>query len=98
MMSFAEILIALGPLQGIADEFGVTVQAVSNMKSRNSVSPSYWPALVRLAAQKGIGSVTIETLAALCSSPARPTSATSDGEKVECGPLAHHDTVDGGVS
>lgn len=62
MNSFTELLSALGPLEPIADRLGLTVAAVSNMKTRNSVLAKHWPALIDMACRAGIAGVTYEML------------------------------------
>ena len=62
MNSFTELLSALGPLEPIADRLGLTVAAVSNMKTRNSVLAKHWPALIDMACRAGIAGVTYELL------------------------------------
>lgn len=65
MNSFSDLLTALGPLKTVGDRFGVTAQAISNMKIRNAVNGRYWPFIVALAAEVGIPGVTFDFLVEL---------------------------------
>ncbi|MDF2621426.1 MAG: hypothetical protein K0S00_4085 [Xanthobacteraceae bacterium] len=65
MNSFSDLLTALGPLQIVGDRFGVTAQAVSNMKIRNAVNSRYWPTIVEMAAERGIPGITFDYLVEL---------------------------------
>lgn len=69
MNSFAELLAALGPLEPIAERLGLTVAAVSNMKTRNSILAKHWPALIRMAEEAGIPGLTYEQLVDFSASP-----------------------------
>lgn len=69
-MTFASLLRDLGKLDLIASRLGVSVQAVSNMRARNSVGPAHWPALVALAAEVGVQGVSIDRLAEMYRAPA----------------------------
>ncbi len=62
MDSFAALLEELGPLGPTAAALGVGIQAVSNMKARNSVSPIHWPKLLQLATERGLEGVTFEAM------------------------------------
>lgn len=53
MNDFSELL-QLWPNGFLAERLGVTWEAVSMMKKRNTVSVRHWPILIHLAGEKGI--------------------------------------------
>lgn len=66
MTSIAELIEALGGVTATARAIGgISPQAVSNMRARNSVPPEHWPALVDASAVAGIEGITIEKLASM---------------------------------
>lgn len=59
------IIDALGGASQMAGLLGISAQAVSNMKARDSIPPEYWATLVAEAGRRGIEGVTLEVLAGL---------------------------------
>lgn len=79
MMTIPELLDRLGGLKKVPELLGVSAQAVSNMKSRNTIPPKHWLTLVRAAQNAGLEGVTFEAMAELnadqdpaLDAPARP--------------------------
>lgn len=69
MRTLDDIIQSLGGSQDVAALLGVTVQAISNMKARNSVSPVHWPALVQAGRERGIEWLTLDLLMSMRGRP-----------------------------
>lgn len=87
MNSFSDLLTALGTLQSVGDRFGVTAQAVSNMKIRNAVNSRYWPFIVEMADEMGVPGVTFAFLVELDRRARHPANVSPDV-------APHHETVE----
>ena len=46
----------------LADDIGVTPQAITNMIARNSIPSRYWQRIIAAAARRSISGVTFESL------------------------------------
>lgn len=97
MNSFTELLSALGPLEPIADRLGLTVAAVSNMKTRNSVLAKHWPALIDMACRAGIAGVTYELLVSFSRTSVERRSPTGPATMPPAEP-PHNETVEESVA
>jgi len=97
MNSFTELLSALGPLEPIADRLGLTVAAVSNMKTRNSILAKHWPALIDMANQVGIGGVTYELLVSF-SRPSIGRLPSASPATIAPADAPHNETVEESVA
>lgn len=67
-MTIAELIEQIGPAR-LAEAFGVSVQAISNMKQRGAIPSRHWLSTVRLAEAANISGVTIELLERLSNGP-----------------------------
>lgn len=63
MMTVADIIEAFGGPTSLGDAIDARPQAVVNMRARESIPSRYWPALVRVAAERDIDGITLEALA-----------------------------------
>lgn len=77
MITIGTVIEKLGGLSKVAMALGVSVQAVSNMKSRGTFPPKHWPALVREAKACGYDPVTFESLEIMRPDPAEARDATA---------------------
>lgn len=65
MMTADKVISEFGGPQPVAAILGVTLQAVCNMKTRNSISPKHWGKLVSEAKKRRKSAITFENLAAM---------------------------------
>ena len=68
-MTIPDLFDRLGGLKRLPDLLGVSQQAVSNMKSRNTIPPKHWLTLVKAAQEAGLEGVTFEALSELNAQP-----------------------------
>jgi hypothetical protein len=61
-MDVDAIVQALGGPTQFGDAIGVSRTHAAAMKTRNSIPPEYWPAVIKAAASRGIPDITPETL------------------------------------
>lgn len=79
-MSINDLFAALGGYTAVAEAASVPVGTASAWKTRGSIPPEYWPAVVKAAAERGRSDITFEALANIAASrrPARdPAPAES---------------------
>ena len=65
MDSITSIFVAFGGYAGLAAAIDVPLGTASAWKTRQSIPPEHWPAIVVAAGERAIPGVTIERLAAL---------------------------------
>jgi hypothetical protein len=65
MESFSSLIITLGGPTEVAAALKMNLGTVQKMKDRDSIRPKHWPAFVKLARKRGLGGVSLETLARL---------------------------------
>lgn len=64
MNSFSDVIDALGGTAKFASAVGMKPNTAKMAKARDSISPSWWPAVVKAAEERG-EDITLERLAAL---------------------------------
>lgn len=75
MDSFSLLITALGGPTEVATALDLAAGTVQKMRERNSIHPKHFPSFVKLAEQRGLKGVTLETLARLSEQQAAQQSA-----------------------
>lgn len=65
MESFSSLITALGGPTEVAAALGMNAGTVQKMKDRDSIKPKRWPQFIKLAQERGLSNVTLESLARL---------------------------------
>lgn len=62
MDSFRDIFAAFGGPAKLADAIGIKAFHAQTMKTRDSIPPEYWPAVIGAASARGIEGITADAL------------------------------------
>lgn len=86
MKTFEDVIADFGGPARFAEAIGIKDFHAQTMKTRGSIPPGYWNAVVAGAAARGIQDITLETLAAIAAAKAGrdvPLAPEAQGEPVK---------------
>lgn len=77
METFADIIRELGGPAEYGRAVGISTERAAEQRSRNSIAPAYWPAIVNAANERGRSDITADLLADIYAHRRQLTRAAS---------------------